>query len=639
MELRHAGENSTTSAYRVCGFHPYNPNPDAWRQVLCTLGKQNDELKKEKDDGKKEEELEYEVKIKSTVDQASLTQNEKEKLLEGMSESTTPTDAAYFHLRSLLARWREIGHPGGTIPPFLSCNSYDEESVSTLGSSPSTACTTTTANPSTTCTTTNSKPNKNPSTTCAATTTEPNKNPSTTCATTRTIEPNQNPSKTACAKTLTLATTDPLSFPVTETERISLRLFDFVSRKEQYGELVKEHGKWSKKVKNRDEQYIEQTARILGCCEITSSVQLTYVEHDSESGLQREVRGSATRMRSGWFSVTLEDDRQLKIKEADLYNKNRYILKQAKVTMTSEQRDKINRKAKRKSKKTEMELTRIRKEEANEARKHMLEEEMDKILVYAEEGFLDKKCLKKLVEKATSPFTHVTDDYKTVVDAKEATCASILSLSAVNTVLGDKRKADELSRIEAAKRQEKSKKRRTPNTTRGESGVAVIMKLHDHDRRQEETDNKKKREDITKEIEAGNAALTDWEKLLSKRQREADSKMLNIAAPELWQLFVEGGGFTKAERQCILKISVPNSGVLSKNEKEHVNTFRVNNVTYSKITSDVIELRNKLTKYQKEIQDSNSLSDNLPASFDRGSNEDKEQFSDIDEDMIDLLCE
>ena len=119
----------------------------------------------------------------------------------------------------------------------------------------------------------------------------------------------------------------------------------------------------------------------------------------------------------------------------------------------------------------------------------------------------------------------------------------------------------------------------------------------------------------------------------------ATARNVKIDAPELWQLFAEGGGFTKAERQCILKISIPNSGVLSKNEKEHVNAFRVNNVTYSKITCDVNDLRNKLTDYQKQIQDSQSSPDVLPASIDRQSNEEEDQFSDTDDDLIELLCE
>ena len=93
---------------------------------------------------------------------------------------------------------------------------------------------------------------------------------------------------------------------------------------------------------------IKKTAQILGCCEITNSIKLTYLEQGLEGNEKCEICGSATRMRSGWFSVTLEDDRQLKIKEADLYNRQQYVVKQPKKLITSEQRDKINRKAKRK---------------------------------------------------------------------------------------------------------------------------------------------------------------------------------------------------------------------------------------------------------------------------------------------------
>ena len=59
-------------------------------------------------------------------------------------------------------------------------------------------------------------------------------------------------------------------------------------------------------------------------------------------------------MRSGWFLVTLEDDQQFKIKEADLFNMERYVVKAPKLVMSSEQRDKINRKAKQQSKKTDL---------------------------------------------------------------------------------------------------------------------------------------------------------------------------------------------------------------------------------------------------------------------------------------------
>ena len=70
-------------------------------------------------------------------------------------------------------------------------------------------------------------------------------------------------------------------------------------------------------------------------------------------------------MRSGWFLVALEDNRQFKIKEADLFNMKRYVAKASKLMMGSEQRDKINWKAKQQSKKTELEFTRIRKLEGS----------------------------------------------------------------------------------------------------------------------------------------------------------------------------------------------------------------------------------------------------------------------------------
>ena len=48
QELVHAGENSTTSAWRVCGFYPFNPNPDTWKQLSRSLAIQNNKINKEK---------------------------------------------------------------------------------------------------------------------------------------------------------------------------------------------------------------------------------------------------------------------------------------------------------------------------------------------------------------------------------------------------------------------------------------------------------------------------------------------------------------------------------------------------------------------------------------------------------------
>lgn len=74
---------------------------------MTTLGKQNEELKKDKD-GNVKEEIEYEIVIKDNMEvDKILTKEEKEKLQTGMKSTTSAIEAAYFHLRGMLAKWRE----------------------------------------------------------------------------------------------------------------------------------------------------------------------------------------------------------------------------------------------------------------------------------------------------------------------------------------------------------------------------------------------------------------------------------------------------------------------------------------------------------------------------------------------------
>ena len=80
------------------------------------------------------------------------------------------------------------------------------------------------------------------------------------------------------------------------------------------------------------------------------------------------LHGGAMRKRGGWFHVLLEDNQQFSVLEADLLNRNKYKVKCPDVTMTSEQREKNDRKFKWQSKKQEAELTYQRKKEANAAR-------------------------------------------------------------------------------------------------------------------------------------------------------------------------------------------------------------------------------------------------------------------------------
>ena len=109
----------------------------------------------------------------------------------------------------------------------------------------------------------------------------------------------------------------------------------------------------------------------------------------------------------------------------------------------------------------------------------MLDDEMDNIVEFVQQGFFDQRCLEKLIKKATAPYKHVsTNGYCTVTTGNNTKCASVLSLTAVDTVLNDKRKNDELSQIEAKRRKLSGKKhKRTPNTTRSANGVECMQTI------------------------------------------------------------------------------------------------------------------------------------------------------------------
>ena len=127
-ELLNTGTNTTTSSWEKTGFYPFNPNPESWINVLSTLGKLNKEMKKD-DEGKVKEDKTIEIIVNNRINiNKQLTEEEKEVLIVGMHSATTPTEAAYFHMHRMLARWRE---QIDMIPPLVQTAS-DGDSVSTI---------------------------------------------------------------------------------------------------------------------------------------------------------------------------------------------------------------------------------------------------------------------------------------------------------------------------------------------------------------------------------------------------------------------------------------------------------------------------------------------------------------------------
>ena len=86
-----------------------------------------------------------------------------------------------------------------------------------------------------------------------------------------------------------------------------------------------------------------------------------------------------------------------------------------------------------------------------------MEDYKDEICFAVEHGVFGKNMLDILVQKVMKPFIHESGGFKTVVNGKQSTSVNILALSAVDTVLSDKQRADELSR-EAAKQRKKEAK-------------------------------------------------------------------------------------------------------------------------------------------------------------------------------------
>ena len=66
--------------------------------------------------------------------------------------------------------------------------------------------------------------------------------------------------------------------------------------------------------------------------------------------------------------------------------------------------------------------------------------------------------LDKLVRRVMTPFVHKQGGVKTVVNSKEASCVTLLTINGVDTVLSNKRKADEISKETAKQRAQNGKR-------------------------------------------------------------------------------------------------------------------------------------------------------------------------------------
>ena len=110
-----------------------------------------------------------------------------------------------------------------------------------------------------------------------------------------------------------------------------------------------------KKKKTKDKQYLEKTSQALACTTLTETVQLDYFE-SKDNRETVATKGNAMRNLDGWFAVSLVDGQEIKVRESDLFNVKKYMIKIKQVYVSSRDNTVNKRQIRRESKRREEEI-------------------------------------------------------------------------------------------------------------------------------------------------------------------------------------------------------------------------------------------------------------------------------------------
>ena len=143
----------------------------------------------------------------------------------------------------------------------------------------------------------------------------------------------------------------------------------------------------------------------------------------------------------------------------------------------------MNRRKLREAKRMEEIKIRKNKESAEKLRKEWMKREYQKMVTEIQENKHTFEDFEVLFQKLHRPFEHLSSDgYVTHCNPDQSICVNNMALHAIDGVLRQKRQQEELARIAALEKKRKSSKRkRTPNTARGDDGIGVYMGLQDFD--------------------------------------------------------------------------------------------------------------------------------------------------------------
>ena len=386
-----------------------------------------------------------------------------------------------------------------------------------------------------------------------------------------------------------LAKPNPTSAP----QIIAQQVFQFVERSKVAFEKNEIEAKSRSREKSKASQIKDELRQLLDCTPLTHSLPVNFryfVALQSICSVGKLcVSGHAVKVTMDSFMIYLKDQRPpFSVSVQRLLDVNSFEIRRPDVIISSEDKLNIQRRTIRQSKRKEEIKVKARKEEAEKARSKWMQSEYDKMVNQINLNSHTFQDFTNLFEKLSQPFEHRSNDgYLTKCTYNQSTCVTSMALQAIDGVLCQKRQAEELRRINALEKKRKTTKRkRTPNTTRGDDGIGVLMSLQDYDFVAEQEVKAEGTKKLNKEISQLETNLKDFSALKTKYNGS-----INLDT------------CLSAELTTILNLCGLGKGNSSKKKEVKKQILQANRISSDTLTSFVDDETKRLSKMKEQLAD------------------------------------
>lgn len=281
-----------------------------------------------------------------------------------------------------------------------------------------------------------------------------------------------------------LAKPNPTSAP----QIIAQWLFQFVERSHVAFKKNAIEAKSRSREKRKASQMQDKLRQLLDCTTLTNSLPATFqyfiaLQSICSVGISR-VNGHTVKITMDSFMVYLKDQwPPFRVNVQCLLDVNSFQIRRPDIIMSSEDKLNIQRRTMWESKRKEEIKIKARKGEAERARSKWTKSEYEKMANQIKANSHTFQDFAGLFEKLSQPFEHRSNDgYLMKCTYNQSMCVTSIALQAIDGFLYQKCQAEKLRWIHALEKKCKTTRRKcTPNTTRGDDGIGVLMSLQDYD--------------------------------------------------------------------------------------------------------------------------------------------------------------